>query len=227
MLMAQAIRPPASPVGAVLSDTHSMNPGNGASSSILPGSEEGIGGRHSFPHTLAVTAVHNEWIENTAELDAGRYRFAPRRRAGDGAAKDGGAFAGAPTAITSARRRGTSSRSAPRKARSHSAGHSTERAIRPRIPKLGSRAQRCRRARRAATRRSPAPEWASRPAPSLSMKGISPGSGKLFWSSIGAGGKRTLQRPHGNLFLAMLQDENAACQGYRLRDLAHKLGRKD
>jgi len=36
---------------------------------------------------------------NTADLDAGRCRFAPRRRAGDGAAKDGGAFAGAPTAI--------------------------------------------------------------------------------------------------------------------------------
>jgi hypothetical protein len=102
MLMAQAIRPPASPVGSVLSDTHSMNPGNGASSSILPGSEEGIGGRHGFPHTLAVTVIYNEWIENTADLDAGRYRFAPRRRAGDGAAKDGGAFAGAPTAITSA-----------------------------------------------------------------------------------------------------------------------------
>jgi hypothetical protein len=49
MLMAQAIRPPASPVGSVLSDTHSMNPGNGASSSILPGSEEGIGGRHGSP----------------------------------------------------------------------------------------------------------------------------------------------------------------------------------
>jgi hypothetical protein len=79
-----------------------MNPGNGASSSILPGSEEGIGGRHGFPHTLAVTVIYNEWIENTADLDAGRYRFAPRRRAGDGAAKDGGAFAGAPTAITSA-----------------------------------------------------------------------------------------------------------------------------
>jgi hypothetical protein len=102
MLMAQAIRPPASPVGSVLSDTHSMNPGNGASSSILPGSEEGIGGRHGCPHTLAATVIYNEWIENTADLDAGRHRFAPRRRAGDGAAKDGGAFAGAPTAITSA-----------------------------------------------------------------------------------------------------------------------------
>src|ERR1700730_2034702 len=50
---------------------------------------------------------------NTADLDAGRYRFAPRRRAGDGAANDGEAFAGAPTAITSARQRDTLSRSAP------------------------------------------------------------------------------------------------------------------
>jgi len=40
-----------------------MNPGNGASSSILPGSEEGIGERHGFPHTLAVTVIYNEWIE--------------------------------------------------------------------------------------------------------------------------------------------------------------------
>src|ERR1700730_11060831 len=50
---------------------------------------------------------------NTADLDAGRYRFAPRRRAGDGAAKDGVAFVGAPTAITSARR-GAERRAPPR-----------------------------------------------------------------------------------------------------------------
>src|SRR3984893_17789924 len=78
MLMAQAIRPPASPVGSVLSDTHSMNSGNGASSSILPGPEERIGGRHGFPHTLAVTAVHNEWIETllTSMLDDTGLRLA-------------------------------------------------------------------------------------------------------------------------------------------------------
>ena len=78
MLMAQAIRPPASPVGSVLSDTHSMSPGNGASSSILPGSEEGIGGRHGFPDTLAVTAVYNEWIETllTSMLDDTGLRLA-------------------------------------------------------------------------------------------------------------------------------------------------------
>jgi hypothetical protein len=102
MLMAQAIRPPASPVGSVLSDTHSMSPGNGASSSILPGSEEGIGGRHGFP-TRSRSPLSTTSGRNTADLDAGRYRFAPRRRAGDGAAKDGGAFASAPTAITLAR----------------------------------------------------------------------------------------------------------------------------
>ena len=104
-----------------------MNPGNGASSSILPGSEEGIGGRHGFPNTLAVTAVYSEWIETllTSMLDDTDLRLAVEQAM---AAKDGGAFADAPTAITSGRRRGTSSRSAPRKARSHSTGHSIERA---------------------------------------------------------------------------------------------------
>ena len=48
-----------------------MNPWNGASSSILPGSEEGIGGRHGFPGTLAGADVYNEWIETllTSMLD--------------------------------------------------------------------------------------------------------------------------------------------------------------
>jgi hypothetical protein len=119
------MRPPASPVGSVLSDTHSMNPGNGACSSILPGSEEGIGGRHGFPD------------RNTADLDAGRCRFAPRRRTGDGAAKDGVAFSGAPTAITSARRRGTSSRSAPR------AWSASPWATRPRLCRPGAACGRC------------------------------------------------------------------------------------
>ena len=63
--MAQAMRPPASPVGSVLSDTHSMNPWNGASSSILSGSEEGIGGRHALPRTSAPStparAGKDEW----------------------------------------------------------------------------------------------------------------------------------------------------------------------
>jgi hypothetical protein len=55
-----------------------MNPGNGASSSILPGSEEGIGGRHGFPDTLAVTAVYNEWTETllTSMLDDTALRLA-------------------------------------------------------------------------------------------------------------------------------------------------------
>ena len=145
MLMAQAIRPPASPVGSVLSDTHSMNSGNGASSSILPGPEEGIGGRHGFPHTLAVTAVHNEWIETllTSMLDDTGLRLAVEQ-----AMARPKTAALLPVHQQPSLRRGTSSRSAPRKAsRSHSAGHSTERAIRPRIPRPGSRAQCCRRAR--------------------------------------------------------------------------------
>jgi hypothetical protein len=84
--MAQAMRPPASPVGSVLSDTHSMNPWNGASSSILPGPEESIGERHGFPGTLAGADVHNEWIETrlTSMLDDTGLRLAveqamPRR----------------------------------------------------------------------------------------------------------------------------------------------------
>ena len=196
MLMAQAIRPPAPPVGSVLSDTHSMNPGNGASSSILPGSEEGIGGRHGFPHTLAVTVIYNEWIENTADLDAGRYRFAPRRRAGDGAAKDGGAFAGAPTAITSA----AAWRIEPvgaQEGKPIPLGWALDReGHRSRIPRPGSRAQCCRRSNWW-SRRLPAPERASRPAPCLSMKGISPGSARLSGHrSGGAGRQRSLQGPH-------------------------------
>jgi hypothetical protein len=204
MLMAQAIRPPASPVGSVLSDTHSMNPGNGASSSILPGSEEGIGGRHGCPHTLAATVIYNEWIENTADLDAGRHRFAPRRRAGDGAAKDGGAFAGAPTA-----------------------GHSTERAIRSRIPRPGARAKCCRRSNWW-SRRLPAPEWASRPAPCLSMKGISPGSARLSGHRSGApAGSEVYKVRIETCFRPCCRTKMSACQGYRRRDLAHRLGRKD
>ena len=55
-----------------------MNPGNGASSSILPGSEEGIGGRHGCPHTLAATVIYNEWIETllTSMLDDTGLRLA-------------------------------------------------------------------------------------------------------------------------------------------------------
>ena len=159
MLMAQAIRPPASPVGSVLSDTHSMNPGNGASSSILPGSEEGIGGRHGFPHTLAATAVYNEWIENTADLDAGRYRFAPRRRAGDGAAKDGGAFAGAPTA-----------------GHFDSDGHPIT------DPKAGRRGPSCRPIELGWSRRLTGARMGfEAQLLSSSMKGISPGCGQAFW----------------------------------------------
>jgi hypothetical protein len=59
------MRPPASPVGSVLSSTHSMNPWDGASSSILPGSEEGIGGRRALPRTSAPStparAGKDEW----------------------------------------------------------------------------------------------------------------------------------------------------------------------
>ena len=89
MLMAQAIRPPASPVGSVLSDTHSMSPGNGASSSILPGSEEGIGGRHGFPtrsrSPLSTTSGRNTrprcWtIPVCASPSSRRWRGQRRRR---------------------------------------------------------------------------------------------------------------------------------------------------
>jgi hypothetical protein len=91
-----------------------MNPWNGPSSSILPGSEEGIGGRHGFPGTLAGADVYNEWIETllTSMLDDTGLCLAveqamarPKRRCFSPASS---------TAITSARRRGTSSRSAPR-----------------------------------------------------------------------------------------------------------------
>ena len=86
--MAQAIRPPASPVGSVLSDTHSMSPGNGASSSILPGSEEGIGGRHGFPtrsrSPLSTTSGRNRprcWtIPVCASPSSRRWRGQRRRR---------------------------------------------------------------------------------------------------------------------------------------------------
>ena len=55
-----------------------MNPWNGPSSSILPGSEEGIGGRHGFPGTLAGADVYNEWIETllTSTLDDTGLRLA-------------------------------------------------------------------------------------------------------------------------------------------------------
>jgi len=138
MLMAQAIPPPASPVGSVLSDTLSMSPGNGASSSILPGSEEGIGGRHTVsPHARVHRSLQRvDETLLTSMLDDTGLRLAVEQ-----------AMARPKTAaLLPAHRlpslwRSTSSRSAPRKAsRSHSAGHSTERAIRPRIPRPGSRA---------------------------------------------------------------------------------------
>lgn len=138
MLMAQAIRPPASPVGSVLSDTHSMNPGNGASSSILPGSEEGIGGQHGFPDTLAFTAIYNEWIETllSSMLDDTGLRLAVEQ-----AMARPKTAALLPAYQQPSLRRGTSSRSAPRKASPSRLGaHSTKKAIRPRIPRPGSRA---------------------------------------------------------------------------------------
>jgi hypothetical protein len=54
-----------------------MNPGNGASSSILPGSEEGIGGRHGLPGTLAGADVYNARI---ASPSSRRWRGQRRRR---------------------------------------------------------------------------------------------------------------------------------------------------
>ena len=56
------MRPPASPVGSVLSDIHSMNPSNGESSSIVPGSEKGSGAPR-FAGAFVGAAGCNEWIE--------------------------------------------------------------------------------------------------------------------------------------------------------------------
>ncbi len=105
------MRPPASPVGSVSSDTHSMNPRNGASSSIRPGSEEGIGGRHGFPGMLAGADVYNEWIEIllTSMLDDAGLRLAVEQAMTR--PKTVSLLPASPTAITSARRHGTSSRS--------------------------------------------------------------------------------------------------------------------
>jgi hypothetical protein len=126
--MAQAIRPPASPVGSVLSDTHSMNPGNGASFSILPGSEEGIGGRHGFPTRSRSPSSTTSGSKTllTSMLDDTGLRLAVEQAM---ARPKTAALLPAHQQPSLRRRRGASSRSAPRKAsRSHSAGHSTERA---------------------------------------------------------------------------------------------------
>ena len=77
-----------------------MNPWNGASSSILPCSEEAIGGRHDFPGTstidpvaLAGADVCNERIETlpTAMLDDAGMRLPGTRRIDltQGAERDG------------------------------------------------------------------------------------------------------------------------------------------
>jgi hypothetical protein len=62
VLLAQAMRPPASPVGSVLFDIHSMNPSNGESSSIVPASEKGSGAAR-FAGALVGAAGRNERIE--------------------------------------------------------------------------------------------------------------------------------------------------------------------
>jgi len=48
MMMPQATRSPALPVGSVLSDIPSMNSWHGSSSTILPGFEEAIDGQRCF-----------------------------------------------------------------------------------------------------------------------------------------------------------------------------------
>ena len=115
MLMAQAIRPPASPVGSVLSDTHSMSPGNGASSSILPGSEEGIGGRHGCPTRSRSPSSTTSGSKTllTSMLDDTGLRLAVEQAM---AQPKTAALLPAHQQPSLWRRRGASSRSAPRKA---------------------------------------------------------------------------------------------------------------
>src|SRR5260370_38365733 len=88
-----------------------MNPRNGASSSIRPGSGEGMGGRHAFPGMLAGADVYNEWIEIllTSMLDDAGLRLAVEQAMTR--PKTVSVLPASPTAITSARRHGTSSRS--------------------------------------------------------------------------------------------------------------------
>ena len=60
------------------------------------------------------------------------------------------------------------------------------------------------------------------------MKGINPGSARLFWSSIrGAlAGTEVYNVRFETLLSAMLQDENVRLPGYRRRDLAHRAERE-
>lgn len=110
--MAQAMRPPASPVGSVLSDTHSMNLGTAQALAFCrvprkasaddtvsparsrPPMSKTSGSKHCRPRC---------WTISVCAAPSSRRRRGQKRRG----------FAGAPTAITSAWQRGTSSRSAP------------------------------------------------------------------------------------------------------------------
>jgi hypothetical protein len=149
----------------------------------------------------------------------------PRRRAGEGAAKNGVAFAGAPTAMfgTNPIAAVLPDRDGPpfsiemslsevatlTRAKGIPLGWATRQAGQSRHgPQSGARgldAAGRQRERRTAclggpncwSRRSPAHGWALRSAQSLPMKGINPGSARLFWSSIRGRWRAARSTTHG------------------------------
>jgi hypothetical protein len=193
--MAQAMRPPASPVGSVLSDTHSMNLGTAQALAFCrvprkasaddtvsparsrPPMSKTSGSKHCRPRC---------WTISVCAAPSSRRRRGQKRRG----------FAGAPTAITSAWQRGTSSRSAP------TAWSALPWATRPRPCRPGGAA----RGRCSAPIRSPR---SSRVATDLvtALTGARNARMEILLSII-------------------LQDEITRLTGYRRHDLAHRAGQE-
>ncbi|MEA2845503.1 MAG: (2R)-3-sulfolactate dehydrogenase [Rhodospirillaceae bacterium] len=238
------MRPPASPVGSVLSSTHSMNPWDGASSSILPGSEEGIGGRHALPRICAPSTPARAGKDEWRRLCQRRQQPSLRRggvthRAGRRPGHDrprlrqlalGHARLGRHAGVVrhQSDRRGLPASRRAAAFHRHVVVRDGARqggAIPPWIPKPGSRARCCRPAaegRDAGFGGRSTGDGAHRRADGLRgqfvlcrRRGQAPDPGALA-------GTEAYRARIEALLSVMLQDENVRLPGYRRHDLAHR-----